>query len=165
MNSSCNEVISSKPCRNNGSKSDGLSYASTCSSFKDKQTKHVCSLLCTNEDVIITQLKGVKLLSHSILIDKVNPFCVPLHLGWKRKSKSSKVIYITPCRIKLSKIKAVYKYLIKTKSKLSIDQFTFDKHVSLNNVSASSKVTNLSLFSFTYNLFHLPGFFLRLRYF
>lgn len=53
----------------------------------------------------------------------------PILMGWERKMDLSKFVYITPCGVTLRKIREVYRYLVATKSSLSIDCFTFDEHV------------------------------------
>ena len=116
-----------------------------------KYIQHVCSPLCIFEIGVIKKMKQVKILPHSVFINQVSPFCVPFYFHWERKISSSKVFYVAPCGNKLSSMKKVFKYLVCTKSKLSIDQFNFDVFMSFQVAPSFSKVS----FSFFFILIAL----------
>lgn len=87
--------------------------------------RHSCSSECVGDEI---NSEIVNLLS------RTEPLYRPLMCGWLRDTKktinsSSNIVYIAPCGRKLTRIKTVYEHLKKTKSKLSIDCFTFEKNV------------------------------------
>lgn len=66
---------------------------------------------------------------HSVNMSKFDALQRPLITGWKRNLGKSKVSYQTPCGMSKYSLSSVRKFLIKTKSNLLIDSFTFDNNV------------------------------------
>ncbi|XP_015792135.1 histone-lysine N-methyltransferase SETDB1 [Tetranychus urticae] len=93
---------------------------------------HDCSPICLEEEKRIKEIKGVKVLSHCILINRVNPYCVPIFMGWHRTKSDGMILYTAPCGKQLNSIRQVYQYLLRTESGLSIDQFSFHSQLKLH---------------------------------
>lgn len=79
--------------------------------------QHVCQRACVRE------------FERNRQIFTFDPLKRPLLAGWTRKNTSRVCYYIAPCGRSLNTIDAVYKYLRKTKSKLSIGWFTFSINI------------------------------------
>ena len=88
------------------------------------EEEHQCGKWCRKiEEEQIGRMKNqVTVLKDGVYIRTSSPYSVPFALGWER----FEYYYNSPCGIKLYDLRHVMKYLIKTKSKLSIKQFTFN---------------------------------------
>lgn len=73
---------------------------------------HLCSNKCVSN-------------AESIDANEFGAFSRPLQCGWKRLKKSH-VTYVSPCGKEFKVIKRIDEYLIRTKSSLLIDYFTFN---------------------------------------
>lgn len=87
--------------------------------------RHSCSSECIGDEINSEIIN---------LLPKTEPLYRPLICGWLRDirksiNSSSSIIYSAPCGRKLMSIKSLYEHLKKTRSKLSIDCFTFEKNV------------------------------------
>lgn len=95
------------------------------SASSTRTLRHSCSSECIGDEINSNIVN---------LLLRTEPLYRPMICGWfrdKRKSinSSSSIVYSAPCGRKLTSIKTVYVHLKKTKSKLSIDCFTFEKNV------------------------------------
>lgn len=85
---------------------------------------HQCGPWCSKiEDEQIVRMKDqVTIMKDGVFIRTSSPYSVPFALGWLR----AEYHYTSPCGAKIYDLKHILKHLIKTKSKLSIKQFTFN---------------------------------------
>lgn len=93
---------------------------------------HECSNHCISEseETFLQTIKTAKLLADGMVMEG-NPYLIPLMCGWSREF--CPLTYIGPCGVKLSSPQELFKFLIKTNSKLSLDQFVFDPYTQLTN--------------------------------
>jgi histone-lysine N-methyltransferase SETDB1 len=85
---------------------------------------HDCTTECIEEENRILSRDPTEfiLLNDGILSTTESLFSVPLKMGWTR----SEGMFTTPCGQKAYKLSTVKKFIKKTGSKLSVDQFNFD---------------------------------------
>lgn len=85
---------------------------------------HKCSKQCIEQERRKIEEKGAEyvILTDGVLSKRGSPFSVPLDFGWNR----SEYGYTTPCGRKRYTLSAIQRFLSRSGSRLSIDQFNLD---------------------------------------
>lgn len=102
---------------------------------------HTCSESCLNEQRFFLSIQGVRVYDSWVAIENVSPYCVPLFFDWARRKSKSRVYYVAPCGKRFKNISLLYQFLLEVKSRLSVDQFTFEDDFSLYSPRESVKVS------------------------
>lgn len=102
---------------------------------KKLDRRHICGTDCVQE------------FEKNDKIFEFDPLKRPLLAGWKRNI-TGLCHYVAPCGRSFNTIEALYKYLITTKSKLTVDCFTFSTNIEcmseVRSYSTTGRIDNLN---------------------